>query len=167
MWWKQNVMRFTVVQASNAVILIVTMCSFLCGYQCFGGKYRPHLQGTWNFYDYLKRGDYTFRVRGGLMFLWNIGSKLQDYIASQLRRPQSTNSIAWWHNINSYFDSILNCLLQSYCPFGQFSEEDKNMLIKQRMLLFNFYLPQSILDLTGWVSKLYTKILPVEFTSMP
>jgi len=60
----------------------VTLCSVVVGYQCFGGQCCLHLQ-------VLHHED------GGSMDLWNVGTLLEHYTASQPRRPQRETSPPW------------------------------------------------------------------------
>jgi hypothetical protein len=71
---------------SIVVLWVVTPCS---GYQRLGGTYRFHGPED-----------------GGDTFLRNIGNHLQDYTASQPRKPQSTNSNSlWWGTVDEQIPS--------------------------------------------------------------
>jgi hypothetical protein len=86
------------------ILCVVTPCSLVCGYQCFGGMYGLHLL-IWlpTFHYYPEYGDDRF--------IWNTGIRLQDYMASQSRGPQSKTVVM--HQI-LYDISEMLILLQAW-----------------------------------------------------
>jgi hypothetical protein len=74
---------------SIITLWVVTPCRLVGKYQRFGGIYRLHLQGRQRrWHAPPKRWQHFYPEDGGDSFIRSVGNHLQDYTASQPRRPQ-------------------------------------------------------------------------------